>query len=296
MRCAEPDVTYSYTSASNPVTFTVEPGETFEVETVPTCGAQFDSHTGRHAPDAEGGINASTGCIGVDGATAGGLLTVHVLDVALHEYGYTRVRDESPVAPGLALEPTFKAVRIRDGLVEWSERPRLPARPLVGYIGVPRPDEVLSNAHNGAFGGNFDVPEIGAGARVHLPVFVDGARLHVGDVHAVQGDGEIDGAGGIETGARLTLRVEVGDRPDRFRNPRIEHGDWIMTTGFARPAEDAFRQALADLIRWMVDAFGFGATAAHMLLAQVLEARVTQFVNPLYTYVCKVRREYLDAG
>lgn len=293
MRRAEPDVIYSYTSAANAVTFTVEPGEVFQVDTVPTCGRQFDSHTGRFDPKAESGINSSTGCIAVEGAKPGQVVVVELLNIELHEFGYTRVGKTSPVVPGLALDETFKAVRLRDGFVEWSDELKIPAAPMVGYIGVARPHEVLSNAHNGEFGGNFDVPEITTGARVHLPVNVDGARLHVGDVHAIQGDGEIDGAGGIETGALLTLKVELRDRPERFRNPRIETDEYIAAAGFARPAEDAFRSALTGLIDWMVDDFGFTPTAAHMLLAQVLEARVTQFVNPLFTYLCKVQRKYL---
>jgi acetamidase/formamidase len=32
---------------------------------------------------------------------------------------------------------------------------------------------------------------------------------------------------------------------------------------------------------------------AYLLLGQVLEARVTQFVNPTYTYVAKVAKKYL---
>ncbi len=297
MRRAEPETIYSYTSAANAVTFTVKPGEAFEVDTVPTCGRQFDSHTGAFDKEAESGINASTGCIAVEGAKAGQIVVVEVLDVQLHEFGYTRVGEKSAVVPSLALEggweETFKAVRIRDGFVEWSDRLKIPTVPMIGYIGVARPNEVLSNAHNGDFGGNFDIPEITSGARVHLPVRVDGALLHVGDVHAVQGDGEIDGAGGIETAALLTLKVELRERPKRFGNPRIETAEYIATTGFARPAEAAFRPALTDLIHWMADEFGFTPTGAHMLLAQVLEARVTQFVNPLYTYLCKVQRKFL---
>ena len=297
MRRARPERIYSYTSARNEVTFTVRPGEVFEVETVPTCGRQFDSHTGVFSEKAEGGINASTGCIAVEGARPGQVAVVHVLGVELHEFGYTQLERTSPVVPGLALEDgwheAFKAVRIQSGFVEWSDKVRIPVAPMIGYIGVARPDESLSNAHNGEFGGNFDVPEITTGARVHLRVFVEGVRLHVGDVHAVQGDGEIDGAGGIETAGVLTLKVELKDRPRRFGNPRIETDDWIAATGFARPAEAAFQAALTDLIHWMVDEFGFDPVEAHMLLAQVLEARATQFVNPLITYLCKVRRRYL---
>jgi len=297
MRRALPEKVYSYTSAANPVTFTVEPGEVFEVETVPTCGQQFDTRTGRYDPQAESAINGSTGCIAVEGAKAGQVAVVHVLGIELHEYGYTRLGWPSAILPQLAKEDgweeALKVVRIRDGFVEWSEGLKIPTAPMIGHIGVARPDEVLSNAHNGPFGGNFDIPEITVGARVHLPVLVDGLLLHIGDVHAVQGDGEIDGAGGIETAGVLTLKVELTERPRRFGNPRIEADEFIGTTGFARPAEAAFAAALADLIHWMVDDFGFTPTSAHMLLAQVLQARVTQFVNPLFTYFCKVRREYL---
>ena len=69
-----------------------------------------------------------------------------------------------------------------------------------------------------------------------------------------------------------------------------------MTCGFAKPAEDAFRIGLEALIKWMVADFGFDAPEAYMLLAQVLEARCTQFVNPNYTYICKIRRRYLYRG
>ena len=297
MRRADSKTMYSYTSAANPVTFTVRPGEAIEVETVPCCGRRFDTHTGKEDPDGEGGINPSSGCIAIEGATPGQVVAVHILDIQLHEFGFTRLGWPSGILPHLAKEDgwegAFKSVRIRDGFVEWSGRVKIPAAPMVGYVGMARPDEVQSNAHNGSFGGNFDVPEITTGARVQLPVMVDGGLLHIGDVHAVQGDGEIDGAGGIETAAVVTLKVELRNKPKRFRNPRIETDEYIATTGFARPAEVAFAAALEDLIHWMVDEFGFSPPDAHMLLAQVLEARVTQFVNPLFTYLCKVRREYL---
>lgn len=297
MRRAVPERIYSHTSAANPITFAVQPGEVFQVETVATCGRQFDTHTGKEDPKAEGGINASTGCIAIGGAKPGQLAVVHVLDIRLHEFGFTRLGWPSNLLPRLAREDGWKAdaniVRIRDGFVEWSERLKIPVCPMIGYIGLARPREVLSNAHNGCFGGNFDIQEITTGARVHLPVMVDGGLLHVGDVHAVQGDGEIDGAGGIETAALLTLKVELAEKPKRFGNPRIATDEYIATTSFARPAEAAFAAALEDLIHWMVDEFDFTPTGAHMLLAQVLEARVTQFVNPLFTYLCKVRRRYL---
>jgi acetamidase/formamidase len=296
MRRATPETIYSFNSAANPVTFTVRPGEVFQVETLPNAGLAFDSHAGRFTGK-PWAFNASAGCIAVEGAKAGQNVIVHILGIALDEFGYTSVTDRSIVLPHLdrasGWEARQKIVPICKGRVAWSDAVSIPVAPMIGYLGVAQPAEVLSNAHNGPFGGNMDCQEVAVGARVHLPVLVDGARLHIGDVHAVQGDGEIDGAGGIETGAVLTLKVELADRPAQFRNPRIETDAFIATLGFARPADAAFAQALDDLVAWMVADHGFDVTGAHMLLAQVLSARATQYVNPLVTYICRLPREFL---
>lgn len=112
-------------------------------------------------------------------------------------------------------------------------------------------------------------------------------------MHARQGDGEICGAGGIEAGGRVRIKCELADRPESMTWPRITNDDYIMTTGQARPAEDAFRTALSEMILWLEDDYGFSRGEAYLFLGQVLEARCTQFVNPTFSYVAKVRREYL---
>ena len=40
-------------------------------------------------------------------------------------------------------------------------------------------------------GGNADVRQFVKGARIQLPVYVEGARFSAGDGHMAQGDGEI---------------------------------------------------------------------------------------------------------
>lgn len=47
-------------------------------------------------------------------------------------------------------------------------------------------------------GGNTDIKNISRGSRVYLPVYVDGAKLSLGDIHFSQGDGEIAFCGAIE--------------------------------------------------------------------------------------------------
>jgi acetamidase/formamidase len=61
----------------------------------------------------------------------------------------------------------------------------------------------------------------------------------------------------------------------------------------ARPAEDAFRYALEAMILWLEESYGMARGEAYLFLGQVLEARVTAFVNPTFTYIAKVAKRYL---
>lgn len=162
---------------------------------------------------------------------------------------------------------------------------------MVGFVATSPAYETWGNTWAGTYGGNLDVQELTAGSRITLPVNVPGALLHVGDMHARQGDGEICGAGGIEASGRVTLRCELGPAPVNFTWPRIEDAMHRMVAAQGRPAEDAFRSALEAMVLWL-EAEGMERGEAYLWLGQVLEARCTQFVNPTFTYLAKVRRDY----
>ncbi len=291
------DVTYCQTGRHNPPAAVVQPGETVLVETELCTGNWLHDIGDRWSPEASRGPNPASGPLYVEGAGPGDMLAVHIDGIVVDSLGYTGF------APGMNPFPDWirqkewgvvtRTVRIRDGFVEWDERLRLPVRPMIGVLGTAPALEALANSRNGRHGGNMDVQEVTTGATVYLPVYVPGALLHVGDVHALQGDGEICCGGGIETRAEVTLTVDVRPRPPRMEWPRIENADYLMTVGCARPAEDAFRIAVQELVHWLSDDYGAPEPEVVLLLGQVLEARCTQFVDPDYTYVAKVRREFL---
>jgi amidase len=128
---------------------------------------------------------------------------------------------------------------------------------------------------------------------VHLPVAVPGALLHIGDMHARQGDGEVYGAGGIEAGGRVRIRCELTDLPSTMTWTRITNDTHIMIAAQARPAEDAFRISLEEMLIWLEDDYGFSRGEAYLFLGQVLEERCTQYVNQTFTYLAKVDLRYL---
>lgn len=63
----------------------------------------------------------------------------------------------------------------------------------------------------------------------------------------------------------------------------------------ARPLEDAFRYALEGLVLWLEEDYDLPRGDAFTLLGQVLEARCTAIVNPTFSYIAKISKEFLPA-
>lgn len=298
MKRATPDVLYFETGPDNAPTLRVSPGEEFEVQTQLNRGPWLRDHPdGARLTALLRGGNPSSGCIRVEGAEPGMMLSVHIGAITLDPIGFTNFRGQTGAMPAWfgssGVGAHHRLVGIENGVIHWSETRRLPARPMLGFVGVAPAYERIANVWGGPWGGNFDVQEITTGATVHLRVNVPGALLHVGDMHAIQGDGEICGAGGIEASGIASLRCELRPAPRNLHWPRIEDSTHLMTVAMARPCEDAFRHALEALILWLEEDHGFSRGEAYLYLGQVLEARCTQFVNPTFSYVAKVARKYL---
>lgn len=306
MQRATTKTLYYEHSAVNPVTMRVKPGEVFEVETQMNRGPDaaavppgirdlYNRYRSDSQPQNKG--NAASGCIYVEGAQPGQAVAVRIEDIKTHPVGWNGYRGSTGAMPGYLgpsnIGPQFKVVRIENGRVIWNEKVSFPLEPMLGVVGVAPEREARTNSWAGEWGGNMDAQEVGAGASVILPVFHPGALLHIGDMHARQGDGEISGGGGVETGGVARLRVDVIEKPKNMTWPRIENATHIMTVAQGKPAEDAFRIALCEMILWLEADHAMPRGEAFMFLAQCLEARVTQFVNPSYTYICKVNRKYL---
>lgn len=301
MQRATPDVLYFETGPQNPPTMSVAVGEEFEVQTQLNRGPWFEGHPcGEELRLKLRGGNPSSGCIAVRGTNPGEMLTVNIGSIALDPIGFTNYRGNTGAMPGWmgvnGVGPHHKVVQIADGKFRWDDRLELPCEPMLGFVGIASEYETFANTWATRYGGNFDIQEITTGAQVHLPVAVPGALLHIGDMHARQGDGEICGAGGIEASGLVRVSTHVSPLPGSMFWPRITNATHIGVAAMARPAEDAFRLALEDLIKWLVEDYAFTVGDAYLYLGQVLEARVTQFVNPTFTYLLKINRKYLPAA
>jgi amidase len=172
------------------------------------------------------------------------------------------------------------------------KRVTIPLLPFLGSIGVaPRFGRVETALVPGEYGGNMDCVETAEGTILYLPVWVKGAYLSFGDVHAAQGDGEMCGVA-LETTAEVTLKLEViRDKPAEW--PRLENTREIMVAGSARPLMNAVRIAHLELIKWLVADYGFDKWEAVQVLSQVGTMRVGNIVDPNYTVVAKFPKAHV---
>ncbi len=78
--------------------------------------------------------------------------------------------------------------------------------------------------------------------------------------------------------------------------PRLESDTHVMTTGSARPLEDAFRIAQLELVHWLRDEYGLDPLDAYQLVSQGVEAPLANVVDTNYTSVAKMRKAWLPGG
>ncbi|MFI8437226.1 acetamidase/formamidase family protein [Streptomyces sp. NPDC079020] len=171
----------------------------------------------------------------------------------------------------------------------------LPMDPMHGTVGVaPANLEVRSALVPDAHGGNMDTPEMRAGVTCYLGVNVEGALLSLGDGHARQGEGETCGVA-VECAMNTVVLVELL-KGVATPWPRIESDTHLMSTGSARPLEDAFRISQLDLVRWLARDYGLSELDAYQLVSQAGEAPLANVCDTNYTCVAKIRKEWLPAG
>jgi acetamidase/formamidase len=66
-----------------------------------------------------------------------------------------------------------------------------------------------------------------------------------------------------------------------------------MTTGSIQPLMDCVRIATVELVKWLVDDYGFEKWEAFQVISQAATMRIGNVVDPNYTVVVKFPKKYL---
>jgi len=298
---------YAWTFGGVEPVMKVKPGDVLEVWT-DDCFAGLVESVDDLPSQKITAFNPQTGPFYVEGAEPGDTLALHF--VKIEPSRDWAVSTTFPLFG--ALTSTTRTVTLQDPLPELVWRydvdktarivhfearngdfaTDLPLDPMHGTVGVaPAGGEARSSLVPDAHGGNMDTPEMRTGTTCYLGVNVDGALFSLGDGHCRQGEGETCGVA-VEAAMDTVLVVDlIKGRATPW--PRLENDEYVMSAGSARPLEDAFRIAHADLVAWMVEEYGLEALDAYQLLTQVSESPVANVVDPNYTFLTKVNKAYL---
>ena len=303
---------YAYTFGGREPLLTVEPGSIIDLATEDCFAGNV-----RSVDDLPSQVctfpflNPVTGPIAVRGAEPGDTIAVHFVEIVPardwavsttfpHFGALTTTHATAMLHPALEERVWLYELDVAAGTCRFQARKsdfsvELPLDPMHGTVGVaPAANEVIMSITPAAHGGNMDTPEMRAGSTAYFGVNVEGGMLSIGDGHARQGEGEVCGTA-VEAAMRTTVVVDLvkGQAPP---SPRLENDEFVMTTGSARPLEDAFRMSQHDLVGWTAQLLGLEELDAYQLVSQTGLAPAGNVVDTNYTMVGKLPKSVLGAS
>jgi acetamidase/formamidase len=131
-----------------------------------------------------------------------------------------------------------------------------------------------------------DVRQLIAGSRVYFPVFNRGALFSVGDGHAAQGDGEVCGYA-IEIAAEFSCKFIIHkdlnlSKPRAIIPPQhssSDGGGYYLTMGIDSDAKKAVREAVKEMIDWMVRDHDLSIRDALIAASVAGDVKISEAVN-----------------
>lgn len=293
LRATPETVHWGYLDASLDPVLTIDSGERVTIECV-TCNPEwmppkergFDilpDITEVHAKVKKGsGNHIFTGPIFVRGAEVGDVLEVKIEDIKLRQnWGWNVFRGYMGTIPEdfPYMRLTHVPLDLEANVAVMPSGFKIPLAPFFGQLAVA-PARVFGRQNSKEpreFGGNLDCKELVAGSTIYLPVWNEGALFSTGDGHAAQGDGEVDGTA-IETALTGTFAFKV--RKDLgWTMPRAETETHYIAFGLDTDLDDAARQALKEMISWIVALTGIHKDEAYAMCSFAADLHVTQTVN-----------------
>ena len=277
----------------NKFNYSVQNNEIFYVETEDCYNGQIKNENIKRRDIDMSIVDCCVGPIEIKDSKVGDILEVEVIDIELAEQGVMTTAPNLGILGHKISDMNTKIIKIENGFAKFSPKIKIPLTPMIGVIGVFPPAEGVHCAIPGSHGANMDTKIIKKGTKVYLPVFVDGAGLAIGDLHACMGDGELSGTG-IEIAGKVCLKVKVIKNFSlEMKNPMLETKDAIYTVASAETFEEAIKITSEAMTTLLMKRLNLNFPDAYRLLSATCDVQISQLVNKLITVRVKAPKLYL---
>jgi amidase len=279
----------------------INPGDTIKTSTVDAGGRDA---TGKQRSM---GGNPETGPFYVEGAMPGDTLAIRFQRIRLNR---DSAGSGDRIVPGAVQPGYYRDAKFDDKFnSEWkldreagigvlakpTERMKnfkVKLQPMLGCVGVAPPaNQSYRAGWLGSWGGNMDYNGLREGVTVYLPVYQEGALLFVGDGHAAEGDGELNGDA-LETSMDVEFTVNL-IRGKSTQGPRFENDEYLMASGIAGSLPDALQQATTELARWLERDYKLSPNESNIVLGTSIRYEIAEVVDPQVHIVAKVSKAVL---
>ena len=272
----------------NDPAITVDSGEELMVET-------WDAFEGVRDPDvlqARSLKGPATGPIYVNGAEPGDALRVDFISITAKEGAAHMVLPDRGFLEEEYTDAYPTIMSLEDGNLVLPTGVRLPINPSMGVVATTPTYPQQTASDSGPYGGDIDMKELVAGSTIYLPVFVPGGMLALGDCHAIVGDGAVAGTG-AECSSDAHIRVTV-EKGMGITSPRALTPDHFIVLSHGEELGPAMKQAVRDMVDFLVEAKGMSAYDAYTLLSLAGDIRVSRTFRPISPVKMMLSRVALD--
>ncbi|MDR1183229.1 MAG: acetamidase/formamidase family protein [Coriobacteriales bacterium] len=228
-------------------------------------------------------INPATGPVRIEGVQPGDLVRIQIRRLQPVGNAVMTTIPGSGALSGIT-EASTTIVENGNGTITLpTERGplTLPAKPMIGVIGLAPAEGKIPNGTPGVHGGNMDCTLIGEGATLYLRAAVEGGMFGCGDSHSLMGDGEVLVVG-AETPALVTLVADVVDEP-KLPVPFLENDDLYAVIASAPSSDDAFKLACDLMFGFLTEVVKLSANDTGRLMTLVGDLKFCQVVDPALT-------------
>lgn len=284
-------VVYSFSSKNKPAEY-AKVGELVLFEAIDALGGQVKSEEDTLDKLDWTKINGTTGPLYVEGAEEGDTLVVEILDIEVENRGFMVVVPGQGALDDKEFSPKIKVVRINKDYAFFNDL-KIKIKPMIGTIGVAPKDKELPTGTSGRHGGNMDVKEITKGATLYFPVFTKGALLSLGDLHAIQADGELC-VSAIEVSGKVLMKIKDVIKGHTVPWPILETEENYEIIACGNTLDEAVKEATITAVNALSRKYNISFEEAYMLGSLIVDLKINQVVDPRKGVRAVIPKNYIS--